>query len=269
MPLATGIEDWFKHRKHRKAEKATRSHADAVLELVSGEELAAAGAVADRIRAHPTWSPATKNRRLCVIKATLKHAWRKGWAIENLSGRIELVPEARYTRREVTPEMARRLIQAASTARAKALIALAAYTGMRLGEVLKLRPEDVHRDAILVRDSKNGTDREIPILEELRPHLTQIPFDAGWRNVYRGFIRARKKAKLEIRYHDLRHMVGSALTNKRTDMRLVGDILGHSSLQTTRRYTHPNLEVKYRAMKAALSPISMPIRKSKRPRKAA
>lgn len=221
------------------------------------------------IRADAGISPATRNRRLCVLKATLKFAWRKGWTEENLSARIPLLPEKTYQPRDVTPAMARKLIAHASTPRAKALIALSAYTGLRLGEVLKLTPKDVRKGVLVLRDTKNGTDRLIPVLKPLKPHLTQIPFGANWRNVYRGFQRARKRAGLDIRYHDLRHMVGSALTNTGADLRLVGDILGHESLQTTRRYTHPNMDVKRKALERALNPITPPIRKSKRPRKAA
>jgi integrase len=270
VPLRNVIEEWFAKTKiGRKSEKPTRSHADAVLELTQDEDLRALGAVADRIRDHPDWSPATKNRRLCVLKGAAKYGWRRGWTEENLSGKLPLLPENNYQRREVTPAMARKLITHASTPRAKALIALSAYTGLRLGEVLKLRAQDVRGGVLVLRDTKNGTDRLIPILKPLKAHLAQIPFGANWRNVYRGFERARERAGLDIRYHDLRHMVGSALTNTGADLRLVGDILGHESLQTTRRYTHPNMDVKRKAMEKALSPITPPIRKSKRPRKAA
>jgi integrase len=153
----------------------------------------------------------TINRRLCILKAVAKFAWRKGWTAENLSPRIQLLPEKKYQRREVTPDMARDLIAAATTPRAKALIAFSAYTGLRLGEVLKLTPKNVRKGALVILDTKNGTDRVVPILPGLEPHLAQLPFGANWRNVYRGFERARKKSGIQIRYHDLRHMVGTAL----------------------------------------------------------
>lgn len=268
--LRQAIEEWFtKTKVGRKSEAHTCSHKNAVLELVRDEALAAFEVVADRIRDHPDWSPATKNRRLCVLKGTAKYGWRKGWTEHNLSGKLPLLPEGSYTRRDVTPAMARKLIAHASTSRAKALIALSAYTGLRLGEVLKLTPKDVRGGVLVLRDTKNGTDRLIPVLKPLKPHLAQLPFGANWRNVYRGFERARERAGLDIRYHDLRHMVGSALTNSGADLRLVGDILGHESLQTTRRYTHPRIDVKRKAMEKALGPITPPIRKRQRPRKAA
>lgn len=195
----------------------------------------------------------------------LKFAWRKGWAEDNLSGKIQLLPERKYQRREVTPDMAAKLIKHASTPRAKALIALSAYTGLRLGEVLKLRPEDVKGGVIVARDTKNGTDRIIPILPELKPHLSQLPFDAGWRNVYRGFERARERAGLEIRYHDLRHMVASALARSGADLRLSMDLMGHKSVETHRRYVHTDVEAKYAALRRAI-PHQNPIKRGRKPR---
>jgi integrase len=126
-------------------------------------------------------------------------AFRRKWTKTNLSAEIELLPEPRYLRREVSPEMAQILIRNASTARAKALIAAAAYTGMRLSEVLRIDPADIQDGAFKVL-GKNGEVRFVPVPEELKPHLKQFPIKAGWRNVYRGFERARKKAGLTLRF---------------------------------------------------------------------
>lgn len=251
VPLHTAIRTWLEESvSGRKSEPHTRSHAGRVIDATDQDaKIGDLCRVADTIRETPDLAPATINRRLCILKAVAKHAWRKGWVEENLSGKIQLLPERAYARREVSPEDARRLIEHASTPRAKALIALSAYTGLRLGEVIKLQPKDIKGGVIVARDTKNGTDRIIPILPELEPHLGEIPFTAGWRNVYRGFERARERAGLDIRYHDLRHMVGTALANTGTDLRLIAAILGHESLQTTKRYTHPAVGV----MKDALT----------------
>lgn len=217
------------------------------------------------IRADESIAAATRNRRLCVLKAVLKFAWRKGWTEDNLSGKIQLLPERQYQRREVTLADARKLIGHASTPRAKALIALSAFTGLRLGEVLKLKPEDVKDGVIIARDTKNGTDRIIPVLPELKPHLKQIPFDAGWRNVYRGFESARKRAGIPIRYHDLRHMVASALAASGAHQGLSMKLMGHKSVATHQRYVHTEIEP-LRKMLAKALPHQNPIRRGKKAR---
>jgi integrase len=271
VSLESAIRSWLVESvANRKSAAHTRSHADRVLAATDpAQRLDDVAAVAETLRSAPDLAPATINRRLCILKAVSKFAWRKGWSEENLSARIQLLPEKTYTRREVTPAMARALIAAAPTPRAKALIALSAYTGLRLGEVLKLKPADVRGGVIVTRDTKNGTDRLIPILPGLKPHLAQLPFTAGWRNVYRGFEQARRASGIQIRYHDLRHMVGSALTNSGEGLRGIADILGHKSLQTTARYTHPSLEAKRKALRKALAPISTPIKRRQKTKKAA
>lgn len=238
----------------------------------SGASLRDAERIAASLREDESLSTGTRNRRLCVLKAVLKFAWRKGWTEDNLSGKIQLLPERKYQRREVTLDMAAKLIKHASTPRAKALIALSAYTGLRLGEVLKLKPEDVRGDVIIARDTKNGTDRIVPVLPELKPHLAQLPFDAGWRNVYRGFERARERAGLDIRYHDLRHMVASALARSGADLRLSMDIMGHKSVETHRRYVHTDMEAKRKALRKALAhqnPIKKAAKGKQKTKKAA
>ena len=272
VTLEAAIRAWLAEAvKGRKSESHTASHADRVIDATDGLRLGdVSDRAADAVRAAGEGlAPGTTNRRLCVLKAVAKFAWRKGWASENASGRIALLPEMAQPRRNVTPEDARRLIEAASTKRAKALIALSAFTGLRLGEVLKLKPADVKGGVIVARDTKNGTDRLIPIVPELEPHLAQIPFKAGWRNVYRGFERARERAGLDLRYHDLRHMVGSALANSRADPRLSMKLMGHKSVVTHQRYVHPDVEVMREMLETALKPITPPIRKKKKAAKAA
>lgn len=232
-------------------DKKAKSHVDAVLEQVAEYRLSQAGEARDKlVKAWPDLASGTVNRRISVIKAACKYAFRKKWTKTNLSAEVEMLPEPTYMRREVHPDMAHRLIQAASTARAKALIAASAFTGMRLSEVLRIDPKKDVQDGALKVFGKNGEWRMVPILPELEPHLGQFPIKSGWRNVYRGFERAREKAGLTIRYHDLRHMAATAMVNAGVDSRLIGDILGHKSIQTTRKYTHPSIEAKKRALGA-------------------
>jgi integrase len=272
VTLKAAIGSWLAHEvAGKKAARATGSHASQVIRALEGHEsVAEVARVAERIRKMDTLAPATRNRRLCVLKATAKYAHRQGWAGENYSSRVALLPEAPYRRREVTPAQARRLIQHATSPRDKALIALSAYTGLRLGEVLRLTPKDVRGGVIVAKDTKNGTDRIIPILPELEPHLSQLPFRAGWRNVYRGFLRARQRAGLDLRYHDLRHMVGTALANTQADPRLSMKLMGHKSVVSHQRYVHPDVEVMRRMLgKAVGTPITVPIKKKKKAAKAA
>lgn len=44
----------------------------------------------------------------------------------------------------------------------------------------------------------------------------------------------------KIRFHDLRHTVGTRFVRGAVDLRTVQEILGHASLKTTERYLHSN-----------------------------
>jgi integrase len=206
-PLRRIIEAW----SHGKDKKQI-SHVNAVLSGLKPEDtLSQLSAVAERLKAGWDLAPGTINRRLSVLKASAKYAKRKRWADRNYSSEVELLREPRYTRREVNPDMARQLIKAASTPRAKALIAMAAFTGMRLSEVLRFNPDTDLEDGAARVLGKNGEERLIPLPAEMKPHLGQFPMTANWRNVYRGFIAARKRAGLTLRFHDLRHMAATAM----------------------------------------------------------
>ena len=224
-----------------------------VREAVEGMVLSDVVAAAERVRARNALAPGTRNRRLCILKAVAKYAYEKGYIAENLSPKIKLLPERKYQRREVDPAVITALMDAATTPRARALIAFSAYTGMRLGEVLKLTPKDAVGGFLRLRDTKSGEDREVPIPPELEPHLKQLPFTGGWRNVYRGWLSARKRAGLTLRYHDLRHMAITAMVNAGKSPLVIADVAGHKSLQTTRKYSHPSMEAKRDALGAITS----------------
>ena len=144
----------------------------------------------------------------------------------------------------------------------KLAFGLAAYAGLRAGEVRGLRWGDVDLEAgiIVVRVShshgaistpKSGHEREIPIAASLRPLLgaarkknelvaTTSKGEAwGEYGLLQAFQRAQTKVGLSgWRFHDLRHYFCSEIFRRGGSAPAVQALAGHSHLATTERYAH-------------------------------
>ncbi|UQA57411.1 tyrosine-type recombinase/integrase [Polyangium aurulentum] len=155
-------------------------------------------------------------------------------------------------------------ILAASPKPWKLAFGLAAFAGLRAGEVRALRGADVDLDAglIIVRHStskgvtstpKSGHEREVPIAEPLlvllaeagprSPHalVATTAHGEGWgeSGLLQAFRRAQKKAGLSgFRFHDLRHFFVTELFRGGAAAPAVQALAGHLHLSTTQRYAH-------------------------------
>jgi integrase len=157
-------------------------------------------------------------------------------------------------------------------ARDAELIRLAAYAGLRRGELVALRWRDVDflaRKIIVrralsgeteLRSTKTRRAREVPLPDQAAAALERLrcrteftgPDDYVFANRFgrrldpsalrRRFERAREAAGLEpLRFHDLRHTYGSLLVAGGIDLPSVKAAMGHARILTTERYLHARL----------------------------
>jgi integrase len=147
-------------------------------------------------------------------------------------------------------------------------IRVAAYSGLRLGEQLGLRWQDVDLvgsvltisravSAGIEGPTKSGRVRQVPLAEQAAAALRRLaaredftsPNEYVFCNSYgrrlddsalrRRYKAARNQAGLRpLRWHDLRHTFGSLLVAAGIDLVSVQDAMGHSQLATTSRYLH-------------------------------
>ena len=74
------------------------------------------------------------------------------------------------------------------------------------------------------------------------------------RMTQNGFRAACREAGIQdFRFHDLRHTTGTRLADAGTDTFAIAEVLGHRTLQTTKRYTHATELRKRRAVEALAS----------------
>lgn len=209
-------------------------------------------------------APGTINRRLCVLKATCKWAWKvKRWTPYNLSPFIALQGGETSRSRTIPEKDIARLIRKAKTAEGKAFIALGGYALMRQSEVMRLLPGDA-KAGIKIKDWDDRV-RMVDIVPQLRPHLKALPLTSHKRTLYAEFEAARDALGIEdFVYHDLRRSGATILLNRGIPLEVVSHILGHKDLETTRKiYAHVLPETVKRAMRKGFKAIKNPIRAKK------
>jgi integrase len=158
----------------------------------------------------------------------------------------------------------------------KEMIRVAVGTGLRRGELLNLRWGDVDLESgrLVVRNrdgftAKNGRERTVPLrgdaletlraMNEARSPLDNEPVfvDASGDvpkpdRVSKRFKFYVRKAGLsdreELSFHSCRHTTGSWLSMQGVPLRVISEILGHSSTQVTEMYSHLSPDVMDRAM---------------------
>jgi integrase len=215
----------------------------------------------------PTWQGkprtiATVNREMAYLRRLLTIAEREGWISRNVfkSGDSLInISDEKKRERILTREEEARLLSACEGKREhlRAIIICALDTGMRRGEVLKLRWRDVDLETrtitIQAFNTKTMKERQVRTTARLYRELEQLweasskHRDAlvfGIRDTFKtAFYSAIKAAGLAgLRYHDLRHCAASRLVQGQMPLQLVGRILGHTQPSTTYRYINANTE---------------------------
>lgn len=161
---------------------------------------------------------------------------------------------------------AKRLLAVARTLKARVLLSIAYGTGMRAGEVTRLKVGDIDSEQMIIRvvQGKGKKDRQVKLPKDLlgllrawwpirsKRHDAGKPLSERWlfpghsedgpmstRQFNRLFHEARRLAGITKRMtlHSLRHSFATHLLEQGTDVRVIQALLGHSKLDATARYT--------------------------------
>jgi site-specific recombinase XerD len=141
------------------------------------------------------------------------------------------------------------------------MIRLMLDAGLRVGEVVALRPEHVNMQTckLIVREGKGAKDREVWIPADLRDLIgswlerrpasdylfpTRTGSKVSTRYMREAVKRYAEKANVQewekVSPHTLRHMFATDFLNETGNIRLLQEILGHADISTTMIYTHVN-----------------------------
>jgi integrase len=273
--LSEAAAEWLRYCEHERAVKGStlreyrhaadriiRSLGDVPIEDVTPEML-------ERWKAQQTVSNRTVHKYLINLNGIFKRAM-KVWGLPRNPVIDVEKPRTRVSDdlEAFSPEEVWALVRAARSEQDAALFLTAAFTGLRMGELLALQWRDVgfSGQVIRVRRSynihgglgtpKSGRVRSVPMVPDVAQALAALSGreefvgeeDLVFGNDLGRFqdassLRIRYKAALvqaglrRLRFHDLRHTFGT-LAVRMAEVPAVQSWMGHSNIQTTMRYVH-------------------------------
>jgi integrase/recombinase XerD len=202
--------------------------------------------------------PISVRGRLASVKAFLRHLIEEGTVRhEALSRGVSVkVPDA--LPRAMAPEDVRQLLSVVDNVRNRAMVLMLLRTGMRIGELLALRVEDIdlgEQKVLIYEARKTGTGRVVYFssdakdalvawLEQKDPREDVLAYGKKYESITYSAARAmfvgylKKAGLLHKGYslHCLRHTFASELLNAGMRLECLQPLLGHTSLEVTRRY---------------------------------
>ena len=144
----------------------------------------------------------------------------------------------------------------------KSVVTVALHTGMRRGEIFGLKWFDVdfERGILQVRKTKTKLNRTVPMNSRVREVLAQQPKTSEYVftstrtksrlvDLKKGFNEARTAARIpDFQLRDLRHSCATRLSDCGEELVTVAEILGHTDIRMTKRYSHAMHERKRQAL---------------------
>jgi integrase len=196
--------------------------------------------------------PATLYQELALLRRMFSVAIKEWeWVRDNPVSRLSFAVGNKNARdRWLTKEEEQRLLASATNPKwLRSLLVVALHSGMRQGEILGLKWQDVDfaRKLVAVVKSKNGEKRSIPMSETLNETLKSIKvrnisgrvFPIALRSLRVAFEKALRKAEIEdFHFHDLRHSFATKLVQNGVDLYKLKELLGHKTVSMTARYAH-------------------------------
>jgi site-specific recombinase XerD len=194
------------------------------------------------------------NQAISSIKFLCKQVLQK----ENVTTNVYRPKKENKLPKVLSKEDIMRILKSVNNEKHKTILFLTYSAGLRVGEVVRLKIEDIDSKRMLihVRQGKGKKDRYTILSEaaliQLRKYYKQERpetwlFPGGKqgrylteRSVEKFFENACNQANIrkDVSLHVLRHSFATHLLEDGIDLRYIQELLGHSSSKTTEIYTH-------------------------------
>jgi integrase/recombinase XerC len=207
----------------------------------------------------------TAGRRLAAIRSFLKYLYREGYIKANPARLVSTPKAGKLLPKFLTVDDTFSLIEQPRgigflQVRDRAILELLYSSGLRVSEIAGLTMEDINtKEGLIKVKGKGKKERILPVgskaVDAIKSYLVEKLLlkrrnksvflnNRGEKLSERGIRRiVVKYAKLtgiteSIGPHTLRHTFASHLLQSGADLRVIQELLGHSSLSTTQKYTH-------------------------------
>lgn len=206
-------------------------------------------------------------RKLACLRSFYRYLQRTGILARNPAEDLRSPKQPRLLPRVLTKDDAAALMtipegKTAMSLRDRAILETLYSTGARVSELVSINLRDFQPSDGLVRlRGKGKKERIVPIgevaIQAIRAYRQAVrskdtkPHDAGpiFLNHRGGRLTSRSVARIVVRYssrlaggsispHTLRHSFATHLLDEGADLRAIQEMLGHTSLGTTQKYTH-------------------------------
>jgi len=269
--IADGLEKYLDEEVvHQRAKEKTEGNARALLPFIAGLRLDQLAEAAKRVRASTRQSrriggkfpdgakpkplaAATINRRLAILRRIANLAFNEWHWLDRPIG-IRLLPEHNKRHLYLSEEQVLALSQHAREP-VNHWVIVAAYTGIRRGEVFRLDDDAIRGKSLFLGMTKNGKPILLPVPDYVLDAVKQW-IKAGRpheRTLHTWFKKGAAAIGVpELRPHDLRHTCASLILNAGYDLAAVAEVL-NCTIANAQRYAHLSTENK-KAVLATIAP---------------
>ena len=196
--------------------------------------------------------PCRHNKELKFLRLIFKKAMEWNYCRRNPAEGIRSLKEPPGRVRFLSEDERDKLLAACSP-RLRQIVEIALNAGLRKGELLSLRWDnlDLRNRLIRIEESKNGERRDVPMTDRVfeilkvlprrldSPYLFPNPDGTAPESVSTAWYNALDRSGIEnFHFHDLRHTFASWLVMGGADIRSVQTLLGHKDISMTMRYSH-------------------------------
>ena len=213
-------------------------------------------------------------RALSAVRGLFRFACQEGLLTANPASAVRTPKQPRHLPRHLRPGEVETLLEAPpgdspAARRDRAFLELLYASGLRVGELVSLDWPDLDLGGRVLRVlGKGGKERMVPfgrpaaealerwreVWDEVRGARTEETSEPVFLNLRGGRLSARSVRRLldghvtaaalaaGVHPHTLRHSFATHLLEGGADLRVIQELLGHSSLSTTQRYTHLEVE---------------------------